>query len=98
MVWKTAGSTKGLEDIWVIPRPAGIFLATVMEWVMWALGKKATLTVLGVKIGSMTRYFNISKAKRRLGYKPLFTLEEGIERSVRHAVEERRVASEKKAQ
>lgn len=98
MAWKAAGSQKGTEHVWVISKDIGIALAGVMEWVMWAMGKKSTLTTLGVKFSSMTRYYNISKAKKRLGYKPLVSLQEGVERGVAWALDKRRVESEKKGQ
>lgn len=98
IVWKTAGSPKGTEHVWVISKDIGVVLASVMEWVMWGMGKKSTLTKLGVKLSCIQRYYNISKAKKRLGYRPLVSLQEGVERGVAWALEERRVASEKKGQ
>jgi sterol-4alpha-carboxylate 3-dehydrogenase (decarboxylating) len=41
-----------------------------------------TFTPLRVTAASATRYFNISKAKKELGYKPLVSMEEGLKRSV----------------
>jgi sterol-4alpha-carboxylate 3-dehydrogenase (decarboxylating) len=43
----------------------------------------------------MTRYFDITKAKRRLGYKPVVALGDGIRRSVRWQVEQDKNPSEK---
>ena len=34
----------------------------------------------------MTRYYNIDKAKRRLGYKPIVGLEDGVRRGVADAI------------
>ena len=34
----------------------------------------------------MTRYYNISKAKQRLGYKPIVNLDYGVKRAVADAI------------
>ncbi|KAJ3519424.1 hypothetical protein NM208_g14130 [Fusarium decemcellulare] len=46
------------------------------------MGKDATLTRKAIIMSCMTRYYNITKAKRVLRYKPLWTLQEGINRGV----------------
>jgi sterol-4alpha-carboxylate 3-dehydrogenase (decarboxylating) len=35
-----------------------------------------------VRFSTLTRYYNITKAKQRLGYAPIVSLEEGIKRGV----------------
>jgi len=98
MAWKAAGSEKGTEHVWVISKDLGVALAGVMEWVYWVFGAKSTLTKLGVKLSSIQRYYNISKARTRLGYKPVLSLQEGIERGVAWTLNERKAVSEKKGQ
>ncbi|PQE19861.1 3-beta hydroxysteroid dehydrogenase isomerase protein [Rutstroemia sp. NJR-2017a BVV2] len=95
-VWKAAGSTKGTEHVWVIGKEFGLGLAGVVEWVGWALGRKMKLTKTQVRFSSMTRYYDVGKAKRRLGYKPLVQLSDGIKISVGWFEEQRKKEAEKK--
>ena len=69
-----------------------------MEWVMWAIGRPSKLTRRQVRYSCMTRYYDISKAKRRLGYAPIVGLDEGIQRGVQALLEQQRVEGEKKGQ
>ena len=78
--------------VWTITGPAGLALATLMEYAMWALGKKAKLGRTEYRYSCMTRYFDVSKAVRRLGYQPRWSLEEGIDLGVRWWIEEQRQA------
>jgi sterol-4alpha-carboxylate 3-dehydrogenase (decarboxylating) len=82
MVWKAAGSDLGTEHVWVLPQDFALGLGSVMEWVMWTVGKKPSLTRRQARYSCMTRYYDISKAKKRLGYEPLVGLQEGVERAV----------------
>ncbi|KAH8593550.1 sterol-4-alpha-carboxylate 3-dehydrogenase [Bisporella sp. PMI_857] len=98
MVFKAAGSDKGTEHVWVISRDVGLVLGGVLEWVMWVVGRPAKLTRRQVKYSCMTRYYDITKAKVRLGYAPIVGLEEGIKRGVGALLEEQKAAGEKKSQ
>jgi sterol-4alpha-carboxylate 3-dehydrogenase (decarboxylating) len=84
-VWKVAGDTTGI-DVKVISKDIGLALATVIEWLWWAAGKVPSLSKKQVKYSCMTRYYNIGKAKERLGYKPIVSLPDGIERTVKVSV------------
>jgi sterol-4alpha-carboxylate 3-dehydrogenase (decarboxylating) len=97
-VWKAAGSEKGTEHVWVIGKDIGLVLATVLEWGTWLVGKDTPFKRRIVRYTSMTRYYDCSKAKRRLGYRPIVSLQEGIQRSVNFWLEEQKVAGEKKGQ
>jgi sterol-4alpha-carboxylate 3-dehydrogenase (decarboxylating) len=97
-VWKAAGKEGGTENVRVIGKEVGLALAGVMEWGMWAVGKKPTLTRRVVKYSCMVRYYDCGKAKRRLGYKPITPLGEGIEKGVKWWLEEQKAKAEKKAQ
>lgn len=97
-VWKAAGSDKGTEHVWVIGYDTGMALGAALEWVMWAVGRKSKLTRREVKYSSMTRYYDCSKAKKRLGYRPLVSLQEGITRGVQWFEAERLKEGEKKEQ
>lgn len=87
-IYKAAGSEKGTDHVWIIGRETGLFIGGLLEWVNWALGKTPKLTIRQVKYSCMTRYYDCSKAKKRLGYKPPFKLADGINRAVKfHAAE-----------
>lgn len=84
-VWAVAGDKTNPKDVWVIPKTASLILATLMEWVFWLLfwgRRQPNLTRQKVKFTCMTRTYSINKIKSRLGYKPLWSMNEGIERGV----------------
>jgi sterol-4alpha-carboxylate 3-dehydrogenase (decarboxylating) len=84
-IWKAAGDTTTKEQIWVLPRGLGLFLASLIEWIFFILfwGKREPpLTKQKVKYSCMARYYKIDKAKSRLGYRPIVNMEEAIKRSV----------------
>lgn len=86
---RTVGATAGYpvreEDIWVIPAWLFYSMAVLAEWGVWAasLGQKEShLNRQMVKYLTMTRTFDITKAKKRLGYRPQVSVKEGIQRAV----------------
>jgi sterol-4alpha-carboxylate 3-dehydrogenase (decarboxylating) len=81
-VWKVAGDKKSINPT-IIPQNVGLPLASVVEWMFWILRKEPSLNRKMVKYSCMTRYYNVGKAKDRLGYKPIVSLPEGIERTVK---------------
>ena len=83
MVWSTAGDPTQPSQVWVIDKDIGLVIASLIEWIFWLLGRKPNLTRKAVNYSSMTRYYNIDKAKRILGYKPLVEMEEAIVRTVK---------------
>ena len=87
MVWRAAGDTTRPEQVWSLDKDFGLLIATLMEWIWWIfqLGKP-NLTRQQVKYTCMTRFYNIDKAKRRLGYRPIIGLQEGIQRGVKDAL------------
>lgn len=98
MVWKCAGSTKGTEHVWEISKDTGLLLGGAMEWIYWVVGKTPSLTTRQVRYSCMTRYYSIGKAKKRLGYSPVVSMEDGIRRAVRWFVDEKLKEGEKKSQ
>ena len=98
MIWRTCGSEKGTEHVWVIGQETGLLIGGILEWVFWAVGRTPSLTRRQVRYSSMTRYYDCAKAKQRLGYMPLVGLQEGIERSVKWWEEEGRKEGVKKSQ
>jgi len=71
-----------VADPTCIPRELALFLASVIEWVyfLFRLGAPR-LTRPQANYSCMTRYFKTTKAEVRLGYRPVWTLQEGIQRS-----------------
>ncbi|KAF4635518.1 hypothetical protein G7Y89_g2574 [Cudoniella acicularis] len=97
-VWQAAGRYDGTEKVWVIGRDVGLGLGGVMEWAYWFMGKTPKLTRKQVKYSCMTRYYDCTKAHRRLGYTPIVKLRDGIQKTVDWFEEEKRKEGEKKGQ
>ncbi|KAL7944811.1 3-beta hydroxysteroid dehydrogenase/isomerase family domain-containing protein [Trichoderma barbatum] len=97
-VWRAAGSEKGTEGVWVISRGMSLILGSASETFFGIIGKPPTFTRLRAMVSTMTRYYNISKAKRVLRYEPLWTLQEGIDRGVGWFMDEKKKDESKKAQ
>ena len=87
MCWAAAGDKTQPKDVWVLSKEIGLIIATIMEWIFWIfrLGKP-NLTRQQVQYSCMTRFYNIDKAKRRLGYRPVVALEDGVRRGVQDAL------------
>lgn len=69
-------------------RGLGIAMGAASEVFFSIIGKPPTFTRQRATMATMTRYYNISKAKRVLRYTPLWTLQEGVDRGVGWFVEE----------
>ena len=85
-VAKEAGYPVREEDVRVIPRWVGMLLAFFAEWFVWIFSagrKESSLTRYGVRYSCISRTLNIEKAKKRLGYRPIFGMQEGLERTVK---------------
>ena len=96
-VWAVAGDKTDPKDVWVIPKTASLILATMMEWIFWVLfwgRRQSNFTRQKVKFTCMTRTYSIDKIKTRLGYKPMWSMKEGIRRGVVW-FEEKRLKDEK---
>lgn len=87
MCWAAAGDKTTPDQVWKLSKDVGLLLATIMEWVffLFRLGKP-NLTRQQVRYTCMTRYYNIDKAKSRLGYRPLVKLDVGIRKGVADAL------------
>lgn len=84
-VYREAGATVGIDpkSVWHIGAGLAIMIASLAETALWPLGRSPNLTRSRVRYSTLTRYYNITKAKQRLGYEPIVSLEEGIKRGVR---------------
>jgi len=87
MIWRACGDTTKPSQVWILPREFGMLLAAIFEWVYWfAKWGQPNLTRQVIRYSAMTRYFNIDKAKRRLGYRPVISVEDGVNRGVAHLI------------
>jgi sterol-4alpha-carboxylate 3-dehydrogenase (decarboxylating) len=91
--WKfirTVGATAGHpikdEDVCVVPSWIFYALTVAAEWGIWCISfcrRGSQLIRIMVRYLTMTRTFDISKAKKRLGYRPQVSIEDGIRRAIR---------------
>ena len=82
-VWAKAGDKTQPSQVWVIETDFGLILVWLLEWLYWfAGGRVPNLTRKKVVYSSLTRYYNVDKAKNILGYKPQVGVEEGVRRTV----------------
>ncbi|CCG81851.1 Sterol-4-alpha-carboxylate 3-dehydrogenase [Taphrina deformans PYCC 5710] len=73
---------KGHESYIVFPKNLAWYMGLASEYVSWILGKEPTFTRFRVQFSCANRYYDISKARTRLGYYPKVGLEEGMKRSL----------------
>jgi sterol-4alpha-carboxylate 3-dehydrogenase (decarboxylating) len=66
----------------VMPRSIGLAAATAAEWWSWMVGKEPTFTRFKAAYSCASRWYNIEKARRILGYEPEVGIGEGIGRMV----------------
>jgi sterol-4alpha-carboxylate 3-dehydrogenase (decarboxylating) len=66
----------------VMSRGVGLALATLAESAAWVVGKEPAFTRFRVTHACCTKWHNIEKARRVLGYEPTVGVEEGIKRMV----------------
>ncbi|KAK7048304.1 C-3 sterol dehydrogenase [Favolaschia claudopus] len=83
---KAARRKRGL---WVLPKDVGMALAAGAEWWGWLTRSDPTFTRFKVGYSCESRWFNIEKARRVLGYEPKIGLEEGVRLAVEAWTEEK---------
>lgn len=73
-----------------LPYPLVFQLAGVLEWThaKFLHYKEPTLTKYSVSVLAKSQTLNIEKARRELGYEPIYTVQQGIERYVKWYKEE----------
>ncbi|TPX14249.1 uncharacterized protein E0L32_000643 [Thyridium curvatum] len=90
-IWRAAGwDGADMGSVWHLGRDVGLLLGSLAEWGAWLARKNPTFTYQRCVFACMTRYFDITKAKKRLGYVPQVSLEEGVRRGVAWAMEQHR--------
>ncbi|TWU78018.1 erg26, C-3 sterol dehydrogenase [Metarhizium rileyi] len=81
-VWRAAGNPAGTSGVWTLGRGTSLTLGALSEVLFGVIGKPPTFTKTRATMATMTRYYNITKAKTVLRYEPLWTLQEGVTRGV----------------
>lgn len=84
-VAKEAGFEVKKEDIKTIPRWMGMLMAIFAEWWVWIFSggrRESNFQRNGVRYSTLNRTLNIGKARKKLGYRPIWSMEEGLRRSV----------------
>ncbi|CAE6420558.1 hypothetical protein ACGC1H_006615 [Rhizoctonia solani] len=76
-VWRAAGHVPSSR--FVFPKDIGLMLAGAAEWWSWMTGREAGFTRFRVTFACASRWYNIEKARRVLGYEPQVGLEEGVQ-------------------
>lgn len=71
------------ENLRVVSSTLALWAAWLSEWYGWARGTQPPISQIGVAICTMTRVYDISKAKEVLGYREQTSWEEGCERAAR---------------
>jgi len=79
---RLAGQPVDPKDIRVLSKSLAMVIAFVMEMVFWVKGGVPPLDRTKVKYCTMNRYFDITKARERLGYAPAVDWKEGMRRGV----------------
>ncbi|KAK3372508.1 3-beta hydroxysteroid dehydrogenase/isomerase family-domain-containing protein [Podospora didyma] len=87
-VWAAAGSPLGTDHIWVLPRGVGMALGYLSEVFFSIIRKPPTFNRQRIVYSCMSRYYDITKAKKRLGYRPLVSLDEAVRRSVKWTLDQ----------
>ncbi|KAL8687831.1 MAG: hypothetical protein Q9218_006104 [Villophora microphyllina] len=98
-VWAAAGDTTDPKAVWVIPESLSMVMAAIVECVYWLLyrgSKKPVFSRQKVVFTCMNRTFSIAKIKKRLGYQPRWSIEEGVKRGVVWFQHERDKGKDKK--
>jgi sterol-4alpha-carboxylate 3-dehydrogenase (decarboxylating) len=79
------GSPLSHDELVAIPKAVALLIGFVAEWMVWLFSfgqRQAKVSVAAVQYTYLTHTMDINKAKARLGYKPRFSLQEGLEKTV----------------
>jgi sterol-4alpha-carboxylate 3-dehydrogenase (decarboxylating) len=87
-VGTAAGCGVRKEEVKVIPVWVYYVMAVVAEWGVWLMTfgrRQSQVNRKMIRFFTMTNTFDVSKAKTRLGYRPRWTMQAGIDKGV-HAL------------
>lgn len=82
-IWAAAGDRSGTAGVWRLGTGFAGVLGVLSEIGGMILQTTPTFNKKKVTMSSMTRYYNIGKARRVLHYEPLWSLQEGVSRGVK---------------
>ncbi|GAO15929.1 uncharacterized protein UV8b_02437 [Ustilaginoidea virens] len=91
-VWRAAGNQAGTEGVWTLGKGTSKVMGSLSEVAFGIVGKPPTFTRTRAVMSTMTRYYNITKAKSVLGYEPLWSLQDGVSRGVAWFLEQDKTA------
>lgn len=74
------GETRTQRSKIVLSRGVAMALAGAAEWWGWLVGKQPTFTRFRITFSCASRWYNIEKARRLLGYEPIVGMQEGIDK------------------
>lgn len=94
-VYRAFGSDKGTSHVWTLSGGVGGFFGMLSEIFANIRGVPPTFSKLRANLSCLTRYYNIGKIKRVLGYEPVWTLKEGLDKSVAWFLEQEKAAEGK---
>ncbi|CAL1713068.1 unnamed protein product [Somion occarium] len=77
----------------VLSREVGLALAGAAEWWGWLVGKQPTFTRFRITFSCASRWYNIEKARRLLGYEPIVGMQEGVDRMLDWYVSQQKTAT-----
>jgi sterol-4alpha-carboxylate 3-dehydrogenase (decarboxylating) len=81
-----------------LPKDVGVAVAGAAEVWAWLTGREPGFTRFRVKFSCWHRFFDIRKATTMLEYKPIWSLHEGMARTLRWMDEEQQKKQQKKGQ
>lgn len=76
LIWKHEGYV--CDNPWIIPVSLGVGIGYIAEFFANLLKRPPGLTPFRVRTACAARYYDVSKAKEKLGYYPRVSLEQGI--------------------
>ncbi|KAI0124053.1 sterol-4-alpha-carboxylate 3-dehydrogenase like protein [Xylariales sp. AK1849] len=101
-MWQHAGVGDGprgqsYKNVRVIPTSVALCLAWAAEWWAWVWGTTPKISRVPILTTTMTRWYDLSKARRVLGYKPDVGWEEGVRRAATWYLEHQKEEGEAKS-
>ncbi|KAF2109492.1 3-beta hydroxysteroid dehydrogenase/isomerase family-domain-containing protein [Lophiotrema nucula] len=97
-IWHECGDRLPLSQVWHLSEGAAWAIGGLLEGVFFFLGRKPKLSRAQARYSTITKYHSIDKARKRLGYAPILSLDEGIRRGVQQLLSEWDQQKQKKSQ
>ncbi|KAI5295841.1 erg26, C-3 sterol dehydrogenase [Ascosphaera acerosa] len=97
-VWGLIGRYVEPGAAWALPEGVMLVLGGVLEQVFGLFGKQPKLKKREVRYSCMTRYYSCDKAKARLKYAPVVSVDEGARRAVGFVLDTNAGIAAKKAE